>query len=772
MTDFDTFDQQPEQQKSSVNDELAKSIPAEKYQAMLDTVSEIVFSLDQNYCINFLNQAWQQQTGHSVSSSLGKPIRQFMPEHACQRLSDLQTKRKLPSEICILAADGTPIHFKLSLAQAHPPYCGSLIQIGRQNASSPTSIKEQQRFRSVVENIAEILFQTDHQGLIEFVNPAWAEITGFSAPETLGKPLTDFILTEDWSWPEQDGDFSSQNCTSFRQEFRLICKDGNYRWMSMSATITQGTSNQALITGAMLDITERKSTEKSLRQSEERYALLVSSTTDGIWDWHLSSNQVYLSPRWKSMLGYQDHELENSFANWHDRVHPDDVKAAMNDVNECLEGNKSVYENIHRMQHKDGRWIWIMDRGIVLRDGENKAYRMIGSHADVSELKNAQESLHQRERELDAIVDISPDGIVTITKQGLIQSVNTAFLAMTGFDSKQLIGITAPSLEESLQQICNQQPRYPKPNETDKQVYFIDLNKIGDHKAHHDFASDPDQTTIQPPKLRVLSRTVRELHGQDIAKVMYFRDISAESEIDQLKNQFLSTAAHELRTPMASVFGFSELLLSRNFDAETTREILTTIHQQSESLVTMLSQLLDLARIESRMGLDFCFVQHALWPIVERAVAELLVPGDPRKIKISRPKKSYTVEVDADKLRQVISNVLVNAYKYSPQGGEISLQIKKRHQPGNVPEVGIVIRDYGLGMSREQLKHIYERFWRADNTVGISGTGLGMSLVKEIMDIHQGQIEIKSKPGGGTIVYLWLKLSPEAEEENHVKSDE
>jgi signal transduction histidine kinase len=286
--------------------------------------------------------------------------------------------------------------------------------------------------------------------------------------------------------------------------------------------------------------------------------------------------------------------------------------------------------------------------------------------------------------------------------------------------------------------------------------------KLRSHPLHnqHDY---PDQSApTHSPKWRVLSRTERALHHFGIAKVLYFRDISTETEVDQMKSQFLSTAAHELRTPMASVFGFSELLLSREFDSAVRHEILSTIHQQSESLVNMLTQLLDLARIESRMGLDFSFVRQPLWPIVERAMNELLIPGDQRKIKFTKPKTIFHVEVDADKLRQVISNVLVNAYKYSPNGGDIRLSIKQRKLKNSESEVGIIIKDKGLGMSTEQLGNIFDRFWRADNSGAIPGTGLGMSLVKEIMDIHQGEVVIDSKLDEGTCVSLWLKQTPAA----------
>jgi signal transduction histidine kinase len=135
-----------------------------------------------------------------------------------------------------------------------------------------------------------------------------------------------------------------------------------------------------------------------------------------------------------------------------------------------------------------------------------------------------------------------------------------------------------------------------------------------------------------------------------------------------------------------------------------------------------------------------------------------LIPKDDRKVVMLFAKPDYIVNVDADKLRQVVGNILANAYKYSPKGGEISLETRTRTVSNNELEVGIIVRDYGIGMTPDQIDRVFERFWRANNTEGsIPGTGLGMSLVKEIIDIHQGKIEINSERDVGTTVSVWLK---------------
>lgn len=738
----------------------ALSTSEARYQRLLNSLSEVVFSLDVNGCFSILNQAWQNHTGFLIHDCLGKNISDFMPENEYIRFREKIGKGDFREEFLIFNCHRQLLWFDISVTIIDGYFYGSMVSINELKKSTKILEEAEQQFKVVVENLVEILFQADPKLNILFLNPAWIDITGHDPEQSLGSCLLDYMGDDD-SLAFAQAWLNHPVGTIHRQEIQLRCQDNSLRWVSAQVRTVMDIQGEPLITGVMLDIHERKSMEASLRRSEERFALLVSSTTDGIWDWDLNTDEVFFSTRWKEMLGYQDEELENRFATWYTRVHPDDIRPAMDDVMACLEGKRPVYENIHRMQHREGHWLWILDRGIVLRDEKGLPYRMIGSHADVTRLKKVEQALQRRERELEAVVNISPDGIVTVSPLGLIQSVNPSFLQMTGFDKDKLIGMTEDAFDAILLQISKYEGVQNHKSSLSHYIYQIDLSKLCRHSLRGgSFSGCPDEQ-LHTPKLRVLSRTERHLQSDEIAKVMYFRDITVETEVDQMKSQFLSTAAHELRTPMASVYGFSELLLSRDFDAETTREILSTIHQQSESLVTMLNQLLDLARIESRMGMDFSFKHQPLSPIIRRACSEIFVPGDHRAVKLNLPRKEYWVDVDADKLRQVIINVLANAYKYSPNGGDISLRLRAKPPiNGGETEIGIVIKDHGIGMTKEQLKHVFERFWRANPVNDIPGTGLGMSLVKEIMDIHQGRISLNSKPNMGTTVTLWLKMLP------------
>jgi PAS domain S-box-containing protein len=360
---------------------------------------------------------------------------------------------------------------------------------------------------------------------------------------------------------------------------------------------------------------------------------------------------------------------------------------------------------------------------------------------DVTERHALQMKLKERARELNAIADLSPDGFVFVGQDSQISYVNPAFEKMTGLRADELAGISHAQLGQTITGLC-------------------------DATASADLPGSNGETLLRlaRPRFTIIKRTERCLQdesGQVQGTVQYYRDVTREAEVDRMKSEFLSTAAHELRTPMASVLGFAELLTTREYPPEKQRHFLEVIHRQSGQLVGLLNELLDLARIEARAGKDFHIAAHALAPIVEEVVAKFYLPGDERQVELSLPKRLPRVLVDPDKLQLALTNVLSNAYKYSRGQGRIGLEVRSRRHGGG-RQVGIVVRDQGIGMAPEQLARVFERFYRADDSGKIAGTGLGMSLVKEIIDIFQGAVEISSQPGVGTEVALWLPCAPVA----------
>ena len=248
---------------------------------------------------------------------------------------------------------------------------------------------------------------------------------------------------------------------------------------------------------------------------------------------------------------------------------------------------------------------------------------------------------------------------------------------------------------------------------------------------------------------------VRLPASASVSRILYFRDITRQTEIDRMKSEFLSTAAHELRTPMTSIHGFSEVLLKQNVDERTRIDLLETIFRQSELISSIINELLDLARIEARQGKDFRMKRVSVQEIVNNTVSSYKIPPGHEKPTIKENPEELYVMADAAKMQQALMNIISNAYKYMPDKGQVRISLAASSR-NDKTFYGIAVSDEGIGMTDEQQKRACERFYRADTSGKTPGTGLGLSIVKEIVEIHGGNIEINSVPHKGSTITLWI----------------
>ena len=216
------------------------------------------------------------------------------------------------------------------------------------------------------------------------------------------------------------------------------------------------------------------------------------------------------------------------------------------------------------------------------------------------------------------------------------------------------------------------------------------------------------------------------------------RDVTHERDLDRIKDEIIAVVNHELRTPLASVVGFAELLLAREFPEDQRRRFLTTIVQEGHRLAALVDDLLDLQRLTG--GDPFTFEACAPHALLERAVTTA-GPYPACPIVVEAPSDLPPVHADASRIQQVLSNLLGNARKYSPDGGTIVLSAAEVDSA-----VKISITDQGLGIPTDAVPRLFERFYRVDNTDRreIRGTGLGLAIVKGIVEAHGGRVWAES----------------------------
>jgi PAS domain S-box-containing protein len=288
--------------------------------------------------------------------------------------------------------------------------------------------KQTEILRSILNNMSEGVLVVDAEGKLILINPAAERILGRPPEATLAgvRSLNEFYQA-DMVTPYQTQDLPSmravrgEEATDVEVFIRRV-GGGDGIWLSVNARPLRDESGS--VRGGVVvcrDITERKRAEEALLRSRERFELAVRGSQDGLWDWDLRTNDVFYSPRWKSMLGYEDHEIAHRLEEWEQRLHPDERERVLAANRAHAEGRTPHYEYEYRLRHKDGSYRWILSRGVALRDATGKAYRMAGSHVDVTDRKRAEEErerLLAREREARAVAEESVH-VVAAAKEAL-----------------------------------------------------------------------------------------------------------------------------------------------------------------------------------------------------------------------------------------------------------------------------------------------------------------------------------------------------------------
>jgi signal transduction histidine kinase len=241
--------------------------------------------------------------------------------------------------------------------------------------------------------------------------------------------------------------------------------------------------------------------------------------------------------------------------------------------------------------------------------------------------------------------------------------------------------------------------------------------------------------------------------------MLYLRDVTHEAEVDRMKSEFLATAAHELRTPMTGLHAGIELLLTRDFEAPRRLQMLKMMQRQSVVLRDVVDELLDLARIEARRDADFDYQVLPLDDIVEQTLQDFIAPAVRPEPERQGGLSTARVRVDRQKVAQVLRNLLSNAYKYSPAPQPVTVRLLPAQDRPEGRRVGVEVEDRGIGMDAAQLARVGERFYRADAAGHVPGTGLGITIVQEILGLMGGSLTITSQPGVGTTATVWLPVA-------------
>jgi PAS domain S-box-containing protein len=371
----------------------------------------------------------------------------------------------------------------------------------------------------------------------------------------------------------------------------------------------------------------------------------------------------------------------------------------------------------------------------------------------VEKLRLYEQTVQARER-LDTIFRSVGDALFVTDPEGTILFTNDAFQELTGYHFDEAIG---------------QNPRLLQSGQTPPETYR-DLwgTILAGHVWRGELVNRRRDGTLYDADLTVAP--VVDNGGNIVNFIGSQRDITPLKEVGRMKDELISTVSHELRTPMASVLGFSELLLTRKLSEEKRLLYTETIQQEARRLSALISNFLDIQRMEARQQ-EYHLESLALPEVISAVQATFATQSKKHSIVVDIPEKLPLVKADWDGISQVLNNLLSNAIKFSPQGGEVRIscavmEVKGKTVAFLTPEnhplspepmgdgrwVVVSVSDEGLGIPEKALPHIFERFFRVDSSDRreIKGTGLGLAICKEIVQAHGGHIWVESEEGVGS----------------------
>jgi len=504
-------------------------------------------------------------------------------------------------------------------------------------------------------------------------------------------------------------------------------------------------------------ISKRKESEIELKASQELWQFALEGAGDGVWDYDFQTRKIFFSKRYKEMLGYSDDEFANDAEEWMSRIHPEDLHLVMKTDQDYFYKKQANHQVEYRIRHKDGYYIWVLDRGMVVsRTPEGLPARVIGTHTDITERKLAEQAIIISEEKYRNILANMNLGLLEVDNDEIIRFANQSFCEMSGYSIDEILGKKAGALFPAGEgiEILDHKNSLRKKGVSDAYELTV-RNKRGDIKwwlisgapRYNDLGELVGSIGIH---LDITDRKTLEL------ELNVAREIAEQSV--RTKEAFLANMSHEIRTPMNAIMGMGRQLEKTNLQ-EQQRFFLNTINMASDHLLVVINDILDISKIEAgkleleNTGFNLSEVlQHVVRVMQPRAEEKGL------ELKTILDKSIAPVLIgDSHRINQILLNLISNAIKFTEKGGvTISVILDEKIEQKQVIEFSI--KDTGIGISAEFVEHIFDKFSQEERATArkYGGTGLGMAITKELVELMQGHISINSKKGAGTEILIEL----------------
>lgn len=599
----------------------------------------------------------------------------------------------------------------------------------------------------------------DKDGVFIQINDTELNWMGYGREEVVGKMRLSDILT-----PKSAAQFA-HNFPVFKTrgwsrdvEYEVIRKDGSILPVLLSATAHYNERGEYLHSRATFyDMTEIKKTQRALRESEARYRMLAENITDIVAQTAMDGQCLYISPSVRLVLGYSVEEFMTLQPG--ELLHPDEAESVFKTYEDGFNMPFPLISITYRMRHKEGHYIWLETIARPYYSLQTHQLEgLVSSSRDVTDRKRISAELERERAFLRKVIDVSPSLIFVKDYDSRFMLANLQMAAIRNRTSEQLVGTRTTDFNSPIKEITLFTETDQQVIETGEPIYFESEVTHADGTVHW-YQTNKVPILFDDSDMRYALAIATDITEQKAAEQTLRQALEREKELGELKSRFVSMASHEFRTPLATILALSETLLAYRPKLSDTQidQKLIKIQEQITYLKAVMEDVLLLARMQARrVGFE---PRDIDLDALCRAVLEEF-PN--RIIRYNCDERLKNAYLDKILIHKIINNLLSNAIKYSSSSTVVHFQLHMRDNG-----VEIMVQDEGIGIPDADLPHLFEPFHRANNVGTVSGTGLGLVITREAVELHGGTITLSSKINAGTCFKVFIPFAHSKETEKH-----
>jgi len=701
-----------------------------------------------------VNKKYEEITGYSREELIGKPIHILAsPENkdkVDEHIQRILRGESLDHTVESINKNGSRIYVhlietKYILPDGSPGILSICEDITEKVLLENQILEREKKLRTIFETANEGIAIADHNNVLTDVNKKFCEMTGYSREEIIGKNFSEFFLLEEDQKGQEIREQNRQQGIAQQFELRLRRKDNSLIWTRVSAT---GIFDDGKYLGSFAfftDITEQKKLEEELKQSEEQFRLIWENSNDGMRLTDEEGKVILVNPAFCEIIGLPKEEIEGKFLSEIYSYNPlRKLEILKKHRERFISGKiKTRFETLVTLH--DGRKIWLDVSNSFINVGGKKL--LLGIFRDITDKKKLSEELAKSEKLFRNVWENSTDAMILTDKFGNIRLVNDALCKMVELPQDKLIGSPFKIVFHT---------------DIRENIFNIHLAKFSDKQLNTNFEGeailhngkkiwiDARFSIIQTDDGELFLAIIRDITERKKLIDDLIKAKEEAEEANRLKSGFISMMSHEIRTPLNVIIGFNTVireLFDKGDDEEVSRYF-EAVENASMRLLDTINKILDISRIEAG-EFQLNLVEMDLNKKIQKVVDQLNVLAKNKEIKLdlTLDPSIPVLKLDEYCIDGILVNLINNAIKFSSPGTVVEIKSKNLGD-----KVSFKVRDYGIGMSEEYQKHLFQPF--SQEEVGYSrpyeGTGLGLALTKKFVELMNGEIKVWSKKGEGT----------------------